>query len=73
MQVFALMAGHSWTDSGLVAETFINKMQLGQYRNVKNSKLSGGNKRKVCTAMSLIGAPQVTHSNLASRIRQSSS
>ena len=54
-------------------ETFINKMQLGQYRNVKNSKLSGGNKRKVCTAMSLIGAPQVTHSNLASRIRQSSS
>ena len=56
------MAGHSWADSGAVAETFISKMKISQYRNVKNNKLSGGNKRKVCTAMSLIGSPQVTES-----------
>ena len=63
------MAGHGWGDSCLVAESFIDKMKIGQYRNVKNNKLSGGNKRKVCTAMSLIGNPKVTCDSLRENFR----
>ena len=53
------MAGHSWAESRRVAEAFISKMKIEAYRNVKTKNLSGGNKRKVCTAISLIGSPKV--------------
>ena len=53
------MAGHSWAESRRVAEAFISKMKIEAYKNVKTKNLSGGNKRKVCTAISLIGSPKV--------------
>lgn len=34
-------------------------MQLEEYRHVKSHKLSGGNKRKLCVVMSLIGNPSL--------------
>ena len=53
------MAGHGWAESRRVAEAFISRMKIEAYRNVKTKNLSGGNKRKVCTAISLIGSPKV--------------
>ena len=53
------MAGHSWAESRRVAETFLERLKISAYRNVKTKNLSGGNQRKVCTAISLIGAPKV--------------
>ena len=53
------MAGHGWAESRRVAEAFISRMKIEAYRNVQTRNLSGGNKRKVCTAISLIGSPKV--------------
>jgi len=34
-------------------------MQLSEYRKVRSAKLSGGNKRKLCVTMALIGNPSL--------------
>jgi ATP-binding cassette subfamily A (ABC1) protein 3 len=34
-------------------------MQLTEYANVHAGKLSGGNKRKLCVSMAMIGNPQL--------------
>ena len=34
-------------------------MQLYNYSNLPTKKLSGGNKRKLCIALSLVGAPNI--------------
>jgi ABC-type multidrug transport system ATPase subunit len=34
-------------------------MQLGEYRNKKAGQLSGGNKRKLCVTLALIGGPDM--------------
>lgn len=36
---------------------YISNLQLDEYRAVQSRKLSGGNKRKLCVAMALIGNP----------------
>lgn len=38
---------------------FIQVMQLKDYENVKAGVLSGGNKRKLCVTMALIGGPNM--------------
>ena len=37
----------------------LNSMYLSSYSDFPTKKLSGGNKRKLCIALSLIGAPKV--------------
>ena len=61
------MAGHGWRESRRVAETFMFRMKIEAYRNVKTKNLSGGNKRKVCTAISLIGSPKVNFLGISMR------
>ena len=61
------MAGHGWGESRRVAETFMSRMKIEAYRNVKTKNLSGGNKRKVCTAISLIGSPKVNFLGISMR------
>jgi len=34
-------------------------MQLVPYTNVKSGRLSGGNKRKLCVSLALIGGPDM--------------
>lgn len=53
------MAGYSWYDSKEITQTLMERFQLTQYSKVKCAKLSGGNQRKVCSAISLIGMPKV--------------
>lgn len=42
-----------------LVEKQITEMNLENYRNVQAGKLSGGNKRKLSVAMSLIGNPPI--------------
>ena len=37
----------------------MERFEISQYKDVKSMNLSGGNQRKVCTAISLIGRPKV--------------
>jgi len=37
----------------------LKNLQLDEYKSIKSHKLSGGNKRKLCVAMSLIGNPSL--------------
>ena len=37
----------------------MNALDLMQYANTPSGKLSGGNKRKLCVAMSLVGTPKI--------------
>lgn len=60
IKVHCLLAGYSWADSKEIINTLMDRFQITQYKNVKCSKLSGGNQRKVCTAISLIGMPKVS-------------
>jgi len=34
-------------------------LQLNEYKDVRSKKLSGGNKRKLCVAMSMVGNPSL--------------
>ena len=38
---------------------FVRVMQLNDYINVRAGKLSGGNKRKLCVTLALIGGPDL--------------
>ena len=62
LQFYSLLSGSSWKTSEDVVSTLMEKFQISQYKNVKSGHLSGGNQRKVCTAISLIGMPQVSFS-----------
>ena len=53
------MAGFTIDDSNEIVDTLMERFQLSEYKNVKCANLSGGNKRKVCAAISLIGMPKV--------------
>jgi ATP-binding cassette, subfamily A (ABC1), member 3 len=37
----------------------MTNLQLNEYKDVRSKKLSGGNKRKLCVAMSLVGNPSL--------------
>jgi len=37
----------------------MSNLQLNEYKDVRSKKLSGGNKRKLCVAMSMVGNPSL--------------
>lgn len=53
------MKGLSGKDLKDSVDYFINVMQLKEYRNRKAGNLSGGNKRKLCVTVALIGGPDL--------------
>ena len=56
---YAMLRGIPSKMMGRVAERLIEKMELGRYANKLTGTLSGGNKRKLQTAIALIGDPQI--------------
>ena len=46
-------------ESKNISEILMERFEISQYKDVKSMNLSGGNQRKVCTAISLIGRPKV--------------
>lgn len=58
LTVYGMLAGYSSAQSKVLATTTVEKFSLVPYKQVRCGDLSGGNKRKVCSAISLIGQPQ---------------
>jgi ATP-binding cassette, subfamily A (ABC1), member 3 len=59
LYLFGRMKGLSGQDLIENIEYYINIMQLNDYRKTRSKDLSGGNKRKVCVAIALIGGPNL--------------
>ena len=59
LKVAAMLKGFSLKQSKEVAAAAMEKLGLGQYSQVLCGDLSGGNKRKVCIAVALMGNPQL--------------
>lgn len=59
IKMFCLLRGIEWGDTNLVAEHLAREFDFTRHLNKKVKELSGGNKRKLSTAISLIGNPPV--------------
>eukprot|EP00121_Abeoforma_whisleri_P014780 Awhi_evm2s13630 len=57
LRIFAMI--HGYKDVSRVVDVSIDNLQLGKYRKVESDQLSGGNKRKLMTALCLLGSPKV--------------
>ncbi|CAD8193046.1 unnamed protein product [Paramecium pentaurelia] len=55
LQIWAYLKGLRGEDVNLTIEYFMKVMQLTAYENTLASQLSGGNKRKLCVALALMG------------------
>jgi len=58
IRIFAEIHGYSNIEHAV--QISIRNLQLHKYNHVKSSQLSGGNKRKLMTCLTLLGAPEVT-------------
>jgi len=59
LHVYSLMAGYSRAQCVSIAVEAMDSLGLNQYAEVLCADLSGGNKRKVCVAVSLLGRPPI--------------
>ena len=58
LTVYGMLAGYSKPKGKDMANIMVDKFSLLPYKQVLCGELSGGNKRKLCSAISLIGQPQ---------------
>jgi len=56
LEIFAAIYGH--VDIAAAVNTSLSNLQLAKYRHVKTVELSGGNKRKLMAALTLLGMPE---------------
>ena len=59
LDVYAQIAGYNSNEAKTVTNYLMKEFALEQYRGVPCGKLSGGNKRKVCAATSMLGRPDL--------------
>ncbi|KAL4490361.1 hypothetical protein ABPG72_004400 [Tetrahymena utriculariae] len=59
LKLFGRMKGLKGVELKECVDYFINVMQLKDYRSRKAGNLSGGNKRKLCVTIALIGSPDL--------------
>ena len=59
VELYARLRGIENENVHYVAECLIEKMGLKKYTNKQAGTLSGGNKRKLSTAIALVGDPQI--------------
>ncbi|EAR84995.3 transporter family ABC domain protein (macronuclear) [Tetrahymena thermophila SB210] len=59
LKLFGRMKGLKGQDLKECVDYFIQVMQLSDYRTRKAGNLSGGNKRKLCVTIALIGGPDL--------------
>ena len=57
LRLFAMIKGLRGPDNYYSVEYFMSVMQLNAFRDTRAGNLSGGNKRKLCVAMAMIGSP----------------
>ena len=59
MKVYAKMKGINDKDAPEIINYFLDALLLRKFASTKAGSLSGGNKRKLCVAMCLMGAPKI--------------
>ncbi|CUG86889.1 ABC transporter, putative [Bodo saltans] len=59
LQLYAALRGVSLSDTEFVVDALLTSCDIAPFRDVPSKKLSGGNKRKLSVAISLIGAPRL--------------
>lgn len=59
LEIFGRVKGLSGNNLKDQMNYYIKVMQLDQYINVRSKTLSGGNKRKLCVTMALIGGSSI--------------
>ena len=57
--IYARISGYDKGEAGAVIDQLLREYSMEQYRNVPTGHLSGGNKRKLCAATSMLGAPDI--------------
>ena len=59
LSYFAQLKGQSSEAAAKLVNYYLKVMQLEEYAKIKAGKLSGGNKRKLCVSMAMIGNPRL--------------
>jgi ABC-type multidrug transport system ATPase subunit len=59
LHLFARIKGVPWREVAAVVARRIEQLDLGEFTNKLAGTLSGGNKRKLCVAIALIGEPPI--------------
>jgi ATP-binding cassette subfamily A (ABC1) protein 3 len=59
LTLFAKLVGFPQNLIATVVNRYLNKFALKQFSETKAGNLSGGNKRKLCCAMAMVGNPKV--------------
>jgi ATP-binding cassette, subfamily A (ABC1), member 3 len=59
LEFFAGIKGLSGDQAREITNFYMKNLQLDEYKDIRSKKLSGGNKRKLCVAMSLVGNPSL--------------
>ncbi|KAK4876911.1 hypothetical protein RN001_009417 [Aquatica leii] len=59
--IFSLLRGFTMSDSKVIARTLANEFDFAKHLNKAVRELSGGNKRKLSTAIAMIGEPSVLY------------
>ena len=57
--IYAKLAGYTSVETKQVIDQLLKEYCMEQFRSVPCGHLSGGNKRKVCSAISMIGGPDI--------------
>lgn len=57
LKIYALLKGMSEASMGEIMNYLLDGLHLAEHKDKKSSQLSGGNKRKLAVALSLIGGP----------------
>ena len=59
LKIYAKMKGMNETDTAEAIQFLLRELQLEEYIHREADKLSGGNKRKLCVALAMIGGPKL--------------
>lgn len=59
--IFSLLRGMTMSESKMVAKNLAKELDFYKYLNKKVKQLSGGNKRKLSTAIALVGNPLIVY------------
>lgn len=70
LKIFGRLKGFSNSEINAQATEILTQLDLWQKLNVRSDQLSGGQKRRLCLALALVGNPQVRNSNRSNRYHQ---
>ena len=57
--IYAMIAGYTSQETKIVTNQLLREYCMEKFRTVQCGHLSGGNKRKLCSAISMLGGPDI--------------